>query len=148
MPTSEPPNRPAPPPRAASGRWLVVDDEAAWRDCAGRLLRTALGAQVHFAADGLEAIVAMDSQDYDVVLMDGAMPFMDGAEATQLLRQRGHRALIIGVAGEASPARRGQALAAGMDAFLGKPLCAVQLAECLAQLGPRAPGARSRVRTG
>ena len=87
------------------------------------------GARVDQALDGLEAIEAVDraasaGEPYDVVLMDLQMPRMGGNEATRALRQRYPASAlpIIALTAAALVAEREQALQAGMNDFVTKPI--------------------------
>ncbi len=104
-------------PRA---RVLVVDDGEVNREVACEAL-SRFGIAAHTAADGQEALDILDGEAYDLVLMDGSMPVLDGFEATRQLRARGQEvpvvALTAHVVGAAADAWRD----AGMDGVLHKP---------------------------
>jgi len=122
---------------------LVVDDAMDNR----RLLLTSLGragAVVECATDGAEALaaVAARGRTFDVVLMDRNMPVMDGLAATRELRARGFAAPILCFSAAATDEERQQALDAGCDAHLAKP---IRRAELLAAIRD-AVGARAAVR--
>ncbi|MEA2900441.1 MAG: two-component system, sensor histidine kinase and response regulator [Actinomycetota bacterium] len=113
----------APPPGSA-GHVLVVDDNANNQLVALGILRL-LGYRAEVAANGYEALAAIDRADYDAILMDCQMPEMDGFTATAEIRRRqgpGRRTPVIAMTAGASDADRERCLAAGMDAFLSKPV--------------------------
>jgi signal transduction histidine kinase/ActR/RegA family two-component response regulator len=119
---------PAAPPRRAA-RLLLVDDSPTNRAVTGALLRRA-GHQVDLAADGHEAIAAAADRDYDLVLMDIAMPEMDGMAATAQIRGlpgRRSQVPIIAMTAHAMTSDRDRFLAAGMDGYIAKPIGRAQL---------------------
>ncbi|MGH9278768.1 MAG: response regulator, partial [Acidimicrobiales bacterium] len=104
-------------------RVLVVDDDRTSQRVAAAMLENA-GMTVEVVADGLLALQALRTGAYDVVLMDGQMPNLDGIEATRQLRQReggvGRTPVIALTARTATPDRE-RFLAAGVDDYLTKP---------------------------
>ncbi|WP_416896974.1 MAG: response regulator [Minwuia sp.] len=105
-------------------RILVVDDSKANRNIAKVLLENA-GHDVTEAEGGVEALELVTGQEFDVVLMDIAMPEMDGLAATRAIRAlEGAKSKTPVVAWTAHdvPGMRGQTCAAGMDAYLTKPI--------------------------
>ncbi len=64
---------------------LVVDDEPDIRNLA-RLLLSAAGHEVRLASDGAEALVSIDKERPDVILLDVSMPVMDGFQVLGKLR--------------------------------------------------------------
>lgn len=130
-------------PRLA-GHVLVVEDNATNRIVIRSMLNK-MGLQVAMAEDGQQGVRAVQGeQTFDLVLMDIQMPVMDGRSATQAIRewerqqQRAHLP-IIALTADAYEADRQQALAAGMNDFLAKPILydALQavLLRCLPQTG-------------
>jgi len=122
------------PASALSGRVLVVDDNRVHRMIASTMMQS-WGLTVMLAVDGQEAVrLITQSPDGllpDLVLMDLRMPVMDGYDATQLIRaweiQTGrsvgaNRLPIIALTADAFDTDRQRCLAAGMDAFLSKPI--------------------------
>jgi len=116
---------------------LVVDDAAVNREVASEALKR-LGIVADLANDGREAVDAVEARTYDLVLMDGSMPEMDGYEATRAIREREAEtgrprlaivALTAHVVGAAASAWRD----AGMDGVLHKPFTLSALAHCLAE---------------
>ena len=95
-----------------------------------RMMLEDLGHKVDIAANGALAVQACAHTRYDLILMDGRMPEMDGASATRLIRAGGtpqapvrdQELMIIALTANASEEDRGRYLAAGMDDFLTKPI--------------------------
>ncbi len=104
-------------------RVLIVEDNLVNQKVASGLL-TRMGIAVDVARNGIEALVLFRPGHYAAILMDCQMPEMDGYEATRRIRalKTGGNIPIIALTAGASPAERAQALAAGMDAFLPKPV--------------------------
>ncbi len=96
-----------------------------------------LGYACQIAADGRAAVAAFETGAYLCVLMDIQMPEMDGLEATRQIRaleSRGERRTpIIAVTANSADEDRQRGLAAGMDAYLGKPVDRSLLAETIAR---------------
>ncbi len=92
-----------------------------------------MGYAADIAGDGLEAIAALEADDYDAVLMDVQMPELDGLEATRRIRARWpDRPLrIIAMTANAMEGDRELCLAAGMDDYVSKPIRPDELAGAL-----------------
>jgi CheY-like chemotaxis protein len=131
-PASPPPSRPI------AGTVLVVDDELEYRNALGAWL-TQQGYAVQLAASGREALAALRRVPADMVLLDLAMPEMDGAETLKAIRAdavlRQMSVVVLGSAGEAEGLA--QCLRLGADDFLQKPihpaLLAARVESCLAR---------------
>ena len=80
------------------------------------------GYRVHTVGTGADAIRAVESSAYDLILMDCQMPAMDGYEATRRLRAGGFQAPIIALTAHAMQGDRQRCLTAGMDDYITKPL--------------------------
>lgn len=105
-------------------RILLVEDNLVNRQVARAYLKP-LEAEVIEAHDGKAALDALDSGQFDFVLMDVRMPVMDGLEATRNIRARTDAAAtapIIALTANASPEDAQECFAAGMDSFAAKPL--------------------------
>ena len=89
------------------------------------------GHTVVVAANGKEAIAALTSQEFDVVLMDVEMPEMDGLEATAVIRvqekQTGKHIPIVAMTAHAMKGDRERCLEAGMDEYVSKPIRAASV---------------------
>jgi CheY-like chemotaxis protein len=119
-------------------RILLAEDNAVNQKLALRLLsQMSYGAEV--AGDGLQAIAALERDDFDVVLMDVQMPELDGLEATRRIRaQWPDRPLtIVAMTANAMAGDREACLAAGMDDYISKPIRAAELTAALERVRPR-----------
>jgi len=120
-------------PAASPLRILLAEDNAVNQKVALRLLDQ-LGYRADVAANGLEALEALERQPYDVVLMDVQMPELDGLDASRRIHERwpvDARPRIIAMTANAMPEDRQACFAAGMDDYLAKPIRPTELAEAL-----------------
>jgi CheY-like chemotaxis protein len=108
---------------------LLVDDSDVNLKVASFMLKK-LGHQADIAANGVEAIEALENHSYDIVLMDIQMPEMDGLEATKIIRQRWHQDQRIIVLTSLDNYRE-ICLEAGADDFLPKPFGIEKLREAI-----------------
>jgi two-component system sensor histidine kinase/response regulator len=119
---------------AASLRVLVAEDNAVNQRLARRLLEKR-GHQVVVAANGREALEAIEAHTFDLVLMDVQMPELDGFEATAALRAkeagRAWHLPVIALTAHAMKGDRERCLAAGMDGYLRKPIRPQELDDLL-----------------
>ncbi len=97
------------------------------------------GHRVDHVTDGVQAVEAATELDYDLVLMDAHMPFMDGAEATEEIRAsaRGHEVAIVAVTADALTSQSKKLRAAGVDAILTKPYTDRELMSVVTKYGNR-----------
>jgi len=105
-------------------RILIAEDNAVNQKLALRLL-SQMGYRADVAANGLEAIQAVERQTYDVILMDVQMPELDGLEATRRICARWplhRRPRIIAMTANAMQGDRALCLEAGMDDYVSKPI--------------------------
>jgi CheY-like chemotaxis protein/nitrogen-specific signal transduction histidine kinase len=112
-------------------RILLCDDNVINQKVAVRLLQQ-MGYRADVAANGLEALAALDRQPYDLVFMDVMMPEMGGLEATRLVRERQKQTarfpnykssiIIVAMTAGAMQGDREKCLAAGMDDYIAKPV--------------------------
>ncbi|HET7291566.1 MAG TPA: response regulator [Vicinamibacteria bacterium] len=140
------------PARARPGRGrrglrvLVAEDNAVNQMVAVGLLERA-GHSAAVANNGREALALLERESFDAMLMDVQMPELDGIETTVAIRERekatGAHLPIVAVTAHAMKGDAEACLAAGMDAYLAKPLEAGQLATTLASVVRGAAGAAS-----
>jgi CheY-like chemotaxis protein/HPt (histidine-containing phosphotransfer) domain-containing protein len=124
--------------KARGGRILLAEDNPVNREVALAQLRK-LGYGARAVENGAEAVEAVRSGSYDLVLMDCEMPVMDGFEATRRIRESLHsRIPIIAITADAMPADRARCLDGGMDDYMAKPVDLRQLADKLARWIPAA----------
>jgi len=113
---------------------LVVDNHDDTRIML-RILLEMKGCRVAEAGDGLEAVKAADRETPELILMDGALPLLDGLSATRLIRERSSpKVKIVALSGDARPTFQHAALAAGCDDCLIKPIDFVRLNDILGSL--------------
>lgn len=102
-------------------RVLLAEDNLVNQKIGQRILEK-LGCQVDLAINGRDAIESTESAQYDVILMDLQMPEVDGLQATREMRLRGVRTPIIALTASVLDETREACEAAGMDAFITKPI--------------------------
>ena len=115
---------------------LVVDDSRVVRKVARRILE-ALDFETAEACDGAEALAFCRTAMPDVVLVDWAMPNMDGLEFLTRLREEpgGGAPVVVFCAAENEPSRIAQALAHGADEYIMKPFDGDIIAYKFSQVG-------------
>jgi CheY-like chemotaxis protein/HPt (histidine-containing phosphotransfer) domain-containing protein len=133
-----------PPKAARSLRVLVAEDNAVNQQVAVGMLERA-GHEAIVAENGREALALLEKEAFDVVLMDVQMPEMDGIETTGAIREReratGGHLPIVALTAHAMKGDAERCLAAGMDAYLAKPLQPRELVSAIASaLGSASPG--------
>jgi PAS domain S-box-containing protein len=115
-------------------RVLLVEDNLVNQRLAVRLLEKR-GHRVAVAGTGLEALLALEKDSFDLVLMDVQMPEMDGLEATAAIRQKekgtGLHQAVVALTAHAMKGDREKCLAIGMDGYLTKPIRPQELDQLL-----------------
>lgn len=123
-------------------RILLAEDNAVNQMLAMAILKKA-GHRVDLAADGVEAVKAMEESLYDVVLMDIQMPNMDGLEATRQIRALEDptkaNVYIVAITANALLGDRETCLSAGMNDYLPKPIDQKRLLAALDSVNSETP---------
>jgi signal transduction histidine kinase/DNA-binding response OmpR family regulator len=113
---------------------LVADDNRVNQKVASRLLEKR-GHHVTLAADGHEVLALLETQTFDLILMDVQMPLMSGVDATIEIRRReqktGHHVPIYAVTANAMKGDRERYVSSGMDGYLSKPIGVDELDQLL-----------------
>jgi PAS domain S-box-containing protein len=136
------PAQPAPAPAAAGQRplrILVAEDNLINQKLATKLLSNQ-GHTVLLAGNGREALAVLERETVDLVLMDVQMPEMGGFEATARVRERergtARHLPVIALTAHAMKGDREECLAAGMDAYVSKPIQEKELLRALGEVAP------------
>jgi two-component system, sensor histidine kinase RpfC len=110
-------------------RILVADDNPTNREVIGRILERS-GHAVTLVNDGEQALDAIERDAHDLVILDRNMPGTGGVEALQAMRlmtQGRERLPVIMLSADVTPEAKREALEAGADAFLSKPIETLRL---------------------
>lgn len=127
-------------PRFFRSRVLLAEDDPVSTVVAKMMLET-LGCEVETASNGREAVSAVATSSFDLVLMDCQMPEMDGYEATVAIRASQEEHIpILALTASALTEDREQSLSVGMDDHLTKPINLEKLRRALARWLPLKDG--------
>jgi len=125
---------------------LIAEDNIVNQEVAVGML-TLMGCRTTVAVNGVEAVKAVENNQFDVILMDVQMPEMDGIEATSRIRERersaGGHIPILAMTAHSMKGDRERCLAAGMDGYVPKPVDPQSLIEALKEYTRRPDGKRS-----
>ncbi len=127
---------------------LIVDDEPS----VGELLRDVFGRfdhghqyEISTASDGADALMLLLRQEFDLVLLDMYMPRLSGLALLKEMRGLRLNVPVLMITGNKDPKAAGEAISAGVLAYVPKPFDMVHLEHLVALAiapTPRAPGAR------
>ena len=140
---------PAPPSRPTV-RILLAEDNPVNQKVTLRLLER-LGYRADVADNGLAVLAALDDRPYDVILMDVQMPELDGLETAHRITETcppGRRPYMIALTANALAGDEARCLAAGMHAYLSKPVKREALEEALRVYAATRPPRRAEVTPG
>jgi len=127
-------------------RLLVAEDNPVNQKVITQMLGK-LGCRAEVVGNGALALAAVGRTPYDLVFMDVQMPEMDGFEATASIRRdvpADHQPYIVALTANAMTGDQEKCLAAGMDAYLTKPLVMTALLGMLRSVATRREQGRSR----
>ena len=124
-----------------TARILLAEDNITNQQVALGILKK-FGLRADAVADGSEAINALETLSYDLVLMDVQMPVMDGLEATRQIRSpqssvRNHEVPIIAMTAHALQGDRERCLESGMNDYITKPVSPKALVKILEKWLPK-----------
>lgn len=105
---------------------LIAEDDRAVRDALRRALRLE-GYEVILAADGSEALTAVERTRVDLIILDVLMPYVNGLSVCRTLRSRGDRTPVLMLTARHEVGDRVAGLDAGADDYLTKPFALDEL---------------------
>jgi DNA-binding NarL/FixJ family response regulator len=117
-------------------RVLIADDHSLFAEALDAILASEPGIEViGRARNGEEAVDQALALEPDVILMDIAMPVVDGVEATKRIRQEQQEACVLMLTGSNSRTDVARARDAGAAAYVTKDRIAAQLIDAIRELG-------------
>jgi CheY-like chemotaxis protein/HPt (histidine-containing phosphotransfer) domain-containing protein len=119
-------------PHPSGQRILVADDDPTNREVILAQLKK-MGYKPEAVCNGAEAVIAVQQDNFELVVMDCEMPVMDGFEATTLIHAIQPMMPIIALTASAMVSDRERCFREGMDDYLAKPVEISQLADVLAR---------------
>ncbi|MBP2314103.1 ATP-binding protein [Azospirillum soli] len=130
---------------AVSLRLLLAEDNDINRMLISAML-TRMGHRIDAVTDGRAVIAALQAAEYDVVLLDMEMPVMDGRSTARAIRRMSgpvSHLPVVGISADALPEHRDGHMAAGLDAYLTKPVDWDHLNAVIVDLATRPRDGRS-----
>ena len=122
---------------------MVVDDSSRARSALTAYISLQVGVRITVeASNGLEAISKIEGSPPDIVIMDMQMPFMDGLEATKIIKKRWPWVKVIALTIYQN--YQSEALSAGADAFLVKGCSVSELISTVYDLTKTSAAANSK----
>ena len=135
-------------PASAPGVRVLLAEDNPINALLARTLLEREGCKVDRVAGGDQAVAALSSDSFDLILMDLRMPGLNGVDATRAIRAQGVTVPIVALTADAFDEDRRACLAAGMNDFLVKPLTHAALRDVLTRwTGANAPGVWTKTAT-
>jgi DNA-binding response OmpR family regulator len=125
-------------------RVLVVEDVASLAEIIAEGLRDA-GMAVDLALDGIEAVMKVDANSYDVVVLDRDLPGLHGDAVCRNIAQSSDPAMVLMLTAADAPSERVAGLRLGADDYLAKPFDFDELVLRIRALARRKPRAHERI---
>jgi len=123
--------------RSGSGAHILLAEDNVVNQRVERAILEKGGHRVTIASTGRKALILLEEQSFDLVLMDVQMPEMDGFETTAAIRERekqsGVRIPIIAMTAHAMTGDREKCMRAGMDDYISKPIQGSALLDLVGQ---------------
>ncbi|WP_210395190.1 response regulator [Motiliproteus sediminis] len=114
---------------------LICDDSGFARKQLARSLPTDWDVDISFAANGIEAVAAIEAGKADILFLDLNMPVMDGYQVLEIVRARDLPTMVIVVSGDVQEQARARVQELGALDFIIKPVNPAVVEEILAQYG-------------
>ena len=121
----------------APGAKIMLVDDINTNLKVGEGLLKAYGVQTILCSSGQGALDALETEEFDLILMDHMMPEMDGVEAVQIIRKTNKTLPIVALTANAIVGAREMFLANGFDDFLSKPIELAKLNSILSKWIPK-----------
>lgn len=127
---------------------LLTEDNKVSRQL-GLVVFSHLGHQVDVATTGEEAVKLWREHHYDMIFMDIVMPVMNGYDATRMIRSFEHdsnsktRTTIIAITAKKNKGEYEEAITAGMDDYLTKPISEKMIRDAIAKWNISETGAKT-----
>lgn len=114
---------------------LICDDSMLARKSARKALPRDWLVDVTYAANGREAVQALQNQHFGLVLLDLTMPEMDGVQVLEAIREHKWETFVIVISGDIQPQMKDRVMSLGALDFINKPVKAERLGAILEMYG-------------
>ena len=112
------------------GKALVADNSAS-HQLLMMVLMKKIGLNAKLVGDGVAAIEATESENFDIIIMETRMPKINGIDAAKTMRQKGIKVPIIALLSDPYSINLKECLKAGFDSFLQKPITKKSLCDMI-----------------